>query len=106
MEMETAPIELKKDPSSLVIQMPWDFTLISDPLQNREASSVRPTPNLNLNFTTTIVPVLSGKIDTDSKATYISLVGAGRSNTESIPAIQWEESSRTLTLEGKPRILI
>jgi hypothetical protein len=105
MEMETAPIELKRDPSSLVIQMPWDFTLISDPLQNREASSIRPTPNLNLNFTTTIVPVLSGKIEADSKATYLSVVGAGRSNCERILTINWEESSRTLSLDGENLVL-
>jgi hypothetical protein len=105
MGLETEPKELKKNASSLVVQMPWDSTMISDPLQNREASYVRPTPNLNLNFTTTLVPILSSKLEKDSKATYIALVGAARSTNESfvqyIPTIVWNEASKTLAINGK-----
>jgi hypothetical protein len=106
MGLETEPKELKEHASSLVVQMPWDSTMISDPLQNREASSVRPTPNLNLNFTTTIVPILTSKLEKDSKATYITLVGAWRTPEDKdkepvLPMIHFDAATNSLQIDDK-----
>jgi hypothetical protein len=103
MERESEPVEMKEDDSSLVIEMPWDSSMIRDPLHLRNASSVRPTPNINVNFTTTIVPVLSSKIEKGSTVTYITLVGAYRTlkgREPGVPKITFDSERKILYINN------
>jgi hypothetical protein len=109
MEQEQDPLPVRHGDSSVAICMPWDTSLVSDPLHQRTAEPVRPTPNLNLMAEATVVPVLSARIERDREATFVTLVGAHRGNgrafVDDAPSVSWNGKSRTLTVGTKTVVL-
>lgn len=61
-ELEPTIEYLQDTKQSLAVRLPWGTTAIIDLLQNREASWIKPMPNLNFTQDTTIVPYLEGTI--------------------------------------------
>ncbi len=59
---DPVPIEKRYQGEHSSIVLPWDVSHISDPLRS-EGILVSPAPNLNLMFSTTVVPVLSLAIE-------------------------------------------
>lgn len=102
LEMEIQSDTITEKGFSL-ISMPWDTTFIYDVLSERDGECVIPTPNLNLINSNTLVPVLSGKIDANTKSTYVCLVGArgGKNSIEELPDVKWNESSSTITINSR-----
>ena len=77
---------------SLSIVLPWDVSHISDPLLKRKASLVSPAPNLNLAFSTTVVPVLSLAIEAGDSVILIACVGAWRNDDadKPVPSVRYD----------------
>lgn len=74
-ELEPKVDFLRDSEHSIGVSLPWGTTAIIDLLQNREASWIKPIPNLNFTQGTTIVPYLEGTIG--KGITYFAcLVGA------------------------------
>jgi hypothetical protein len=101
-EQPITPEEKYKNPSSISISLPWDTSHISDPLQKREAGSIRPLPNLNLAFSTTIVPILSSVIETESTTVMISCVGAwkNRGIAPKIPTVTYDSETEEILFDS------
>ncbi|OQA41005.1 MAG: hypothetical protein BWY50_01921 [Spirochaetes bacterium ADurb.Bin315] len=72
--------------------LPWDVSHISDPLLKRKASLVSPAPNLNLAFSTTVVPVLSLVIEAGDSVILIACVGAWRNDDadKPVPSVRYD----------------
>jgi hypothetical protein len=95
------PEEHYANPSSISISLPWDTSHISDPLQKREAGSINPLPNLNLAYSTTIVPILTSMIEAENTKVMISCVGAWKSGiTPAYPKITYDEKKGELLLDS------
>jgi hypothetical protein len=75
-EIETDPICEQDNQSSLGIKMPWDISVIEDPLEEANCEMVSPNANLNLNFSTTLVPVLNRKMKKNTSKVLVTIVGA------------------------------
>ncbi|MBK5201146.1 MAG: DUF2264 domain-containing protein [Spirochaetaceae bacterium] len=103
-DLEIKPKEICDNRGSISIELPWDVSMIEDVGNERVATSIKPTPNLNYISTDTIVPILEDTIAANTSRTYVSLVGASRNNREyysNRPKVTWDFNSSVLNIDGK-----
>jgi hypothetical protein len=103
-DIELDPKEIKDCNSSISVEMPWDVSVIEDPLNMRKAAFVCPTPNVNLMASNTIVPYLDGIIQQGESTCYVTLVGAAHNDGKyytTRPTVKWDERSSTIFIDKK-----
>ena len=88
---------------SIGIRMPWGTSALIDCTALRSASFVQPVANLNLNFSTVLVPYLEGHLTKKSKALYVTLVGAGADKRffYKHPKVSFDEETNIITIDNK-----
>ncbi|MCY1151532.1 MAG: DUF2264 domain-containing protein [Sphaerochaetaceae bacterium] len=100
--VKESPIIIEQSENKIKISCNGDTTLINDFLGNRVSEKVHANPNLNCNFPTTIIPILTGKINKDEKTTFISLVSAYKSDLKVNQVdIKFDNQSKTLKVDDK-----
>jgi len=70
----------------LEVRLPWGLSVVEDLLGVRTVECVKPRPNLNLMFSTSVVPVLDSACRRGETVVLATLVGAGLYR-EGVPSI-------------------
>lgn len=105
-EHELPPAEdFHKEDDMYGISVPWASTVIKDVIGNRTPSWVKPRPNLNLLASTTMVPILEGKIE-KGETWYCAVVGASSKECcwNDLPSVSF--SADNVIIDGRELKLI
>ncbi len=95
----------------LEIKLPWGVSVVEDLLGVRMAECVKPRPNLNLMFSTSVVPVLNSGCRSDETVMLATLVGAGLyrkgvpSITRTKPEVHVDVAKSYIEINGKQVVL-
>ncbi len=96
----------------LEIDLPWGVSSIEDPLGKRTTECVKPRPNLNLMYSTSLVPVLNSSCRRGESVVLAALVGAGLcregvpSLMEAKPEVHVDFSNLTVRIDGRWVVLL
>lgn len=91
----------------VAVVLPWGISAIEDVLGNRSTECIRPRPNLNLMFSSSVVPVLVSSCARGETVVLATLVGAGlnRAGTPALldvkPVVDFDTEKLCVTIDGK-----